>query len=232
MTSNTLLPGATVSGDVLRAWELSRVARNPLLESTVSVAFDRLSGLWTLCVLSMLAALVAVVAGLSLATSAHGRDVLLLYGALLVGLGVAPFVPWPLERLAALRAPAARRLADLWRRWRDPATGLRRRLARTLGTSFVVQLLSAVALALCGRAIGVDAPWLLLFAAAAPIFVMGALPLGVAGFGTRELAAVAVLGAVGVPGDLAAGTGLLYGIVAVLQGIASAPLFLLRRAPA
>ncbi|MCU0868762.1 MAG: flippase-like domain-containing protein [Burkholderiales bacterium] len=229
MTSNALLPGATVSGDALRAWELSR-AGNPLLEAGVSVAFDRLSGLWTLCVLSMLAALAAVAAGLALATDAHGREVLTAYGLLLVGLGVAPFLPWPLERLGRTGVPAATRLADLWRRWRDPATGLRRRLARTLGTSFVVQLLSAAALALGARAVGVDAPWLLLFAAAAPIFVMGALPLGISGFGTRELAAVAVLGAVGVPGDLAAATGLIYGIVAVLQGVLSAPLFLWRPA--
>ncbi|MEO8038795.1 MAG: flippase-like domain-containing protein, partial [Betaproteobacteria bacterium] len=51
MTSNTLLPGATVSGDLLRSYELSRLG-NPMLESTASVAFDRFSGLWTLCVLS------------------------------------------------------------------------------------------------------------------------------------------------------------------------------------
>jgi len=47
MTSNTLLPGATVSGDLLRSYELSRLG-NPILESTASVAFDRFSGLWTL----------------------------------------------------------------------------------------------------------------------------------------------------------------------------------------
>ena len=41
----------------------------------------------------------------------------------------------------------------------------------------------------------------MILAAAAPIFIMAALPLGVAGFGTRELAAVLVFGFLGVPGD-------------------------------
>ena len=56
-----------------------------------------------------------------------------------------------------------------------------------------------------------------------------ALPLGVAGFGTRELAAVAVLGLAGAAPDAAFATGLLYGVLGVLQGIAAAPLFLIRR---
>jgi hypothetical protein len=51
----------------------------------------------------------------------------------------------------------------------------------------------------------------------------------VAGFGTRELAAVAVLGLAGAGPETAFATGLLYGVLGVLQGIAAAPLFLLRR---
>jgi hypothetical protein len=65
-----------------------------------------------------------------------------------------------------------------------------------------------------------------MLAAAAPIFIMAALPIGVAGFGVREAAAVAVLGAVGVPGEQAFLVGLLYGLAAVVQGILAAPLFL------
>ena len=65
-----------------------------------------------------------------------------------------------------------------------------------------------------------------MLAAAAPIFIMAALPIGVAGFGAREAAAVVVLGFVGVPGDQAFTVGLLYGLAAVVQGILAAPLFL------
>ncbi len=58
---------------------------------------------------------------------------------------------------------------------------------------------------------------------------MAALPVGVAGFGTRELAAAAVLGAAGVGTDQAVATGLLYGVLGVIQGVLAAPLFLVRR---
>jgi hypothetical protein len=122
---------------------------------------------------------------------------------------------------------AAERIADLWSRLHDPASGLKRRLAKSLALSMVVQVLSATAMAACAWSLGVEVPYVMMLAAAAPIFVMAALPLGIAGFGTRELAAVAVLGLAGVPADLAAGTGLLYGLCGVVQGMLAAPLFLL-----
>ena len=228
MTSNTLLPGATVSGDLLRSYELSRLG-NPLLESTASVGFDRLSGLWTLCVLSFMAAGLLTLGGATLAELGDARAVLWTYGIALGAITIAPFLPWPVRTLRRLRSPIAHRLVDLWDRLHAPGSVLKRRLVRSLGLSFVVQLLSASALALGAGALGVGASWLVLFAAAAPIFLMAALPLGVAGFGTRELAAVAVLGLAGVPADLAAGTGLLYGICGVVQGILAAPLFFARR---
>lgn len=226
MTSNTLLPGATVSGDLLRSYELSRLG-NPLLESTASVAFDRFSGLWTLCVLSFAAAGIAVVAGVSLSGAAAGREVMLAYGALLTGIVVAPFLPWPVTWLRRLPVKSAERIVDLWTRLHDPASGLKRRLVKSLSLSMVVQLLSATALAACAWSLDVEVPYVIMLAASAPIFVMAAVPLGIAGFGTRELAAVAVLGLAGVPADLAAGTGLLYGLSGVIQGMLAAPLFLL-----
>jgi hypothetical protein len=66
-----------------------------------------------------------------------------------------------------------------------------------------------------------------MLAAAAPIFIMGAMPLGWGGFGARELSAVVVLGALGVAPEQATVTALLYGISAVLQGVVAAPLFVL-----
>jgi uncharacterized membrane protein YbhN (UPF0104 family) len=228
MTSNTLLPGATVSGDLLRSYELSRLG-NPLLESTASVGFDRLSGLWTLCVLSLIAAAIAAAGGIALPHVERAGTVLWTYGVALGAITVAPFLPWPVRTLRRLSSPLAHRLADLWDRLHDPRSGLRRRLVRSLGLSFGVQVLSASALAIGARALGVEGSWTILFAAAAPIFLMASLPLGIAGFGTRELAAVAVLGVAGVPADLAAGTGLLYGICGVIQGVLAAPMFLARR---
>lgn len=228
MTSNTLLPGATLSGDMLRSYELSRLG-NPLLESSVSVVFDRFSGLWTLVVLSFAAAALAWIAGHSLPLATSGREALGTYGVLLAAIVAIPFLPWPAGLLRRLPGSASNRLADLWARFRDRSSSLRPRLVRTLWLSFTVQALSAAALAACGIAAGSSAPVILTFAAAAPIFVMAALPVGVAGFGTRELAAVAVLGLAGVDAQTAAATGLLYGILGVIQGALAAPLFLIRR---
>ena len=92
--------------------------------------------------------------------------------------------------------------------------------------SVLVQVFSAAALWLCAIAAGLHLPYAVMLAAAAPIFVMGALPLGWGGFGAREAAAVVVLGAVGAAPGEATAAGLLYGLSAVLQGVLSAPLFL------
>lgn len=226
MTSNTLLPGATLSGDLLRSYELSQLG-NPLVRATASVAFDRFSGLWVLCVLSLIAAGVAMLFNVNV--QAQGAHVLPVYGALLAAIALGPLLPWPVGLLRNTRFTFAHRIADLWDEIHDRRSPLRQQLAQSLGLSLIVQLLSATALAVCGASLGVHLPYPLYLAAAAPIFVMAALPIGVAGFGTRELASVAILGALGVSGELAAGTGLLYGVCGVLQGILAAPLFLMRR---
>lgn len=224
VTSNTLLPGATLSGDTLRAYQLSRLG-NPAIESAASVAFDRFSGLWVLCVMSFVAVAVAW-SGLSAAPGwSQGQAVFVPYACLMAVIVAAPFIPWPVHWIARLPGSVGQRLVDLWRRLHDPASGLKRRLAGTLIGSAVVQLLSALALAACARSLGIDLPLVWIVAASAPIFVMAALPVGVAGFGTRELAAIGVLGLLGVSAERAAGTGVLVGVCGVIMGILAAPLF-------
>lgn len=209
MTMNVLLPGATVSGDLLRGYELAR-SGNPPLRSGVSVLIDRLSGLWVLCALSLLALLAAI------ALRMLGVDrAVLLY---IIGLSLAvalPWIPLPLKKWDDARRNAMQSggpvLGSLW-------------------LSVLVQVFSAAALWLFGFAAGLQLAYPVMLAAAAPIFIMGALPLGWGGFGARELSAVVVLGALNVPADQATATALLYGISAVLQGVLAAPLFLIRAA--
>jgi uncharacterized membrane protein YbhN (UPF0104 family) len=207
MTMNVLLPGATVSGDLLRGYELSRLG-NPLLRSGLSVLLDRLSGLWVLCAMSLVALLVA-----------HALGMLNLDATLLIyvaGLAVAlalPWVPVPFER---------------WEKVRREALVSGGPVLGSIWLSVLVQVFSAAALWLFGFAAGLDLTYTVMFAAAAPIFIMGAMPLGWGGFGARELSAVVVLGVLGVMADQATATALLYGISAVLQGVFAAPLFLVR----
>jgi uncharacterized membrane protein YbhN (UPF0104 family) len=208
MTMNVLLPGATVSGDVLRGYQLARIENNPGLRAGASVALDRLSGLWILCAMSLVSLLVALAADLLV----PGRSEVLYIAALALALA-APWLPLPIARLEGLRRQAL---------------GARRALVSSLWLSVLVQVFSAAALWAFAFASGVNLSYPVMLAAAAPIFIMGAVPLGWGGFGAREAAAVVVLGAIGVPADQATTAALLYGISAVLQGAAAAPLFLVR----
>jgi glycosyltransferase 2 family protein len=212
MTMNVLLPGATVSGDLLRGYQLGRLPGNTLVSAGVSVLLDRLSGLWVLCACSLIALLGALAAGVV----PSGKESALYLAGLALALA-APWVPLPVER-----AEKARRAALA-------SSGA---LRRSLWLSVMVQVFSAMALWFCARAAGLGLGYAAMLAAAAPIFVMGAVPLGWGGFGAREAAAVVVLGALGVAPEQATTTGLLYGVSAVLQGIAAAPLFLVRPAAA
>ena len=227
ITTNMLLPGATLSGDLLRSVQLSRLG-NPFVASALSVFLDRFSGLWVLCMLSLMAA-----AGVTLwGALGHGPPVapnqMAAYLLILAGIAVVPFVPLPFTRLEGSNVAWIAASALRWERLRARLRQARPALLASVWQSLGVQFMSACTLWICGLALGVSLPYPVMLAAAAPIFIMAALPIGVAGFGTRELAAVVVLGLAGVPGDLAAATSLLYGLAAVVQGILAAPLFLVR----
>jgi hypothetical protein len=136
-----------------------------------------------------------------------------LYAAVLAAIFLVPLLPIPL--------PTRGRIGEIAQKLQRS----RPVLVRSAGYSIVVQLLAAGTLWVCGLSLGLTLSYPLMLAAAAPIFIMAAAPIGVAGFGAREAAAVAVLGVLGVPAELAFTTGLLYGLAAVVQGILAAPLF-------
>lgn len=218
MAANAFLPGATVGGDVWRSYRLHRLD-NSLLDAGASVFFERLSGLWVLLLLSLLAVPVSLFWQVLPDWLRLGHiAALALYLLALAMLLAVPYVLvhpllWRWLPLETARNIAERVLASLQRL-------SRRTLQEQLIYSAAVQLLSMSALYLCARAVGADASWLLLAAAAGPIFLMAALPLGIGGWGTRELAAVAVLGLAGMRGEQALALAVLYGVNATLQAFA------------
>jgi glycosyltransferase 2 family protein len=224
IATNMLLPGATLSGDLLRSVQLSRLG-NPFMHSALSVFLDRFSGLWVLCVLSLLAAAGVVAWGTGMPPGAS-RDQIAWYMLVLAGIACAPFVPLPAAKLQTTRSDWLRALARRWIRLHERLRGARPALIASVWQSLGVQFLSGCALWVCASAVGVSLSYPVVLAAAAPIFIMAAVPIGVAGFGARELAAVFVFGFLGVPGDQATATALLYGIAALIQGLAATPLFL------
>lgn len=222
VTINNLLPGATLSGDMLRAYQLHRLG-NPLGPSTLSVVLDRFSGLWVLCLVS------AVAAALWSGTNSLTHDPALaqkltLYAALLGSLILLPFLPLP-----RFEPKGQSKLARSWNNLAQQLALFRNNLPKTALQSVVVQFFSTLAFWLGGISVGLDISYWLVLALCAPVFIIAALPVGIGGWGTREFAAVLVFGFAGVSGETAAATAILYGLCAVIQGILYTPLFLLSR---
>ena len=228
VTANNLLPGATLSGDMLRAYQLHKLG-NPLGPSMLSVVLDRFSGLWVLCLVSALAA--ALWSGWfgtdSLAHDPAFAQALAIYAVLLGSLILLPFLPLP-----NFEPRGQSKSAELARSWNGLTRKLalfRSKLPRTALQSVAVQLFSALAFWLGGISVGLDISYWLVLALCAPVFIIAALPIGIGGWGTREFAAVLVFGLAGVSAETATATAILYGLCAVIQGILYAPLFLLSR---
>lgn len=221
MAISALLPGAVVGGDVFRAVAVRRDGQGAL-EAGLSVLLDRLSGLWMLWVLATFAAAWGMASGAGAALGAFG----LAQALPIVLLGLA---------LVFMLAPALLFLCGHWLLRAAPQAGWRQRLAALLGrpgagreylrqllASGLVQLLSVAALACTGRAVGIELPYWAYAVAAAPTFLMAALPVSFGGWGTREAAAVLSLAAFGVAAPAAAAASVLYGLLGLAQGLAGA----------
>lgn len=242
---NTVAPGGTVGGDVVRAIDARR-AGNPMARSATSVALDRVLGLWAQATVSASAVGIAVVTGTA---SGHGGGTVLATGYL-AGLVAIVALPW--TPVSALAGRAARTLRPLvgaahLERWATGIAPIRdaleaanrfvreepRRAVVVLGLALLVAFCMSATLWACLRAVGFPAPVLATTAAAAGLFFAGCLPFAVGGFGPREAAAIGILGALAVPAPLAVSAAILYGLTATVQGLVAAPLLLvpIGRAP-
>ena len=224
---NTVLPGATLGGDALRALRLARLGNDGLLAG-VSVVLDRASGLWVLCGVSLVAAIALLAAAPAPAATSPGGAaplslplIALLAAALLAVLSV-PLLIGP-GRPAAGGSPRLARLRQL----RALLHARRAALLRSVLPSIGVQLLSAGTLWLCARAAGAEVGLLAVLAVAAPVFLAAALPMAVGGFGPREAAAALVFPWVGVAPEAGVAAAVLYGVAAAVQGALGAPLLAL-----
>jgi uncharacterized membrane protein YbhN (UPF0104 family) len=215
-----------LSGDLLRSVQLARLG-NPFGSSALSVFLDRFSGLWMLCGMSLLAT-VGVMAWKAVTGGgpAIAMEQLALYTLALAGGLVLPIMPMPFAKLESSRIRWVAKLAERWERLELGVLRARPALMASAWRSFGVQSIAAAVLWICALSVDVQLAFPAMLAASAPIFMMASLPVGVAGFGTREVAAVIVLGSLGVPSEQATATALLYGLQTVVQGILSAPLFL------
>jgi uncharacterized membrane protein YbhN (UPF0104 family) len=221
MALNALLPGAVVGGDLYRALAL-RQSGLPTLDAGLSVLLDRVSGLWVLLLLGA-GALPFAASSMALPLPLSPVWIDLSCAAAAVLLLTAPLllIARPIKDGRAFAA-----LARLQSRLRRPR--VLQQYVLQMGASLLVQALSIAALACGGRALGADLPLAVWAAAAAPIFLMAALPVSVGGWGTREAAAAAVLAAFGVPAAQAVAVALIYGVFGLLQAALGGLLFACR----
>lgn len=221
MALGLLLPGAVVGGDLFRAVALRRGGMDTWAAG-LSVLLDRLSGLWMLWVLAVGAAAWAWQGGAQAALASWGMPPLgaaLPAGVAALALAAPAALLW-----AARRLPWHGRLATLARR---PGAGAE--VGRQLLQSLLAQLLSVAALACAGRALGLELPYWAYAIAAAPTFLMAALPISFGGWGTREAAAALSLAPFGVAAPAAVAVSLLYGLIALPQALAGLVLMLVQR---
>lgn len=214
--ANTVLPGATLGGDALRALHLQSLGHH-IAHAAASVLLDRLSGLWLLMALSLTMTAVAQASGI-LPSAVLNTPPELAAGFAALTL-VAPLLIWPLSRTLNRWMPG--RIATLVEALHNRPRPLQQYF-RQIFWSGGVQLLSIAAFTCGGRAVGLDLPWWQFIIAAGPIFVFAAMPVGVGGWGTREAASALVLGAFGANRDAAVACAILYGLFATLQGLLGA----------
>ena len=218
--ANTVLPGATLGGDTLRALHLQSIGHH-IAHAAASVLLDRLSGLWMLVVISLAMTSVSIATGLlppaviplpfatALATTA---------GLALLAL-ITPLLSWPVSGSLAKHLPG--RAAALLEEVHVRPRPLQQYFSQ-IAWSGSVQVFSIAAFTCGGHAVGLDLPWWQFVIAAGPIFVLAAVPLGVGGWGTREAASALVLGAFGASHETAVACAILYGLFATLQGLLGA----------
>ncbi|RCW65607.1 lysylphosphatidylglycerol synthase transmembrane domain-containing protein [Pseudorhodoferax soli] len=221
MALSALLPGAVVGGDVFRAVALRRGGMETWAAG-VSVLLDRLSGLWMLWVLAAATAAWAWHGGAQAALVGWGLPA---FGAALPAVAAVLLLALPAALLWGLqRVPGRGRSAVLAQR---PDTA--GEFGRQLLQSALVQLLSVGALACCGQALGLQLPYWAYAIAAAPTFLMAALPVSFGGWGTREAAAALSLAPFGVAAAPAVAVSLLYGVLGLVQALAGLGLTLVQR---
>ena len=219
MFFNLCLP-SSIGGDVVKAYRVGETTPRRLLAGC-SVVADRLTGLSALAVLGGTA--------LAARTYSLGLPATLAVAAALLAAALTVFLVGVsfLDRLiAVLPAPHPARgfLAQLLPYQQQPSL-----IAKAVAWSFIVQMGGAVAVALSGRALGVDQP-LSLWVSVVPLVALAmVLPISIGGFGVRENAMSYLLAEQGVPGEQGVAIALLWGLSTVLTGMVGGALLLIDR---
>lgn len=212
--ANQFLP-AGVGGDAVRIY-YARHLGNRLGAATASVLMDR--------IMALVALVLMVIALTPFLPEAIDRRLIMALGTLCIvcavvvtGVYVCVNRAWTVS----LRSPLLQRLLTLthyvMRTLSYPGQSI-----LALGISIIIHLLSFVAFTMIARSIGIDADAGALLAITALLTFIQIMPISIGGWGVREVAAVSLLGLIGVAAGPALLASLLLGLayaVASLPGI-------------
>lgn len=229
--AGTFLPG-TVGGDVVRAYGLARL-QVPGAIAAASVAMDRLLGVLSLLIMSVIGLSLGSVGGLA---SNRGIQISLLVVAAVCALGAALVFSERVEQWTqriATRLPGARvrglvsGLVDATRAY----ASFHGRLAAVLAASIGVQWLR-VAQAYClGRALGLSAPFEVYLEFLPLILIVVLLPISFNGIGTSQAAFVWLFARVGTPEPHAFALSVLFLALGVAGNLPGGLLYAFRPPP-
>jgi uncharacterized membrane protein YbhN (UPF0104 family) len=90
------------------------------------------------------------------------------------------------------------------------------RAAHAVGYSLTIQLATMAAYVVLGHTLAPSIAWLDLAAASALVMFAASIPISFAGWGVREMSAVAALGAVGMPGDASLTVAIVIGALSLV----------------
>lgn len=194
VTANTVLPGGIVGGDIWRTIGLARKGVSKM-GAARTVLLDRVAGFWGLSLLSLAALGIAwstnqIPAGIA-------SEFAVIYGFLLAGAAIAP--------MAGFVVKLSRESGAIF---------------QTTAFSITVQLMTMMAFWCCLMAVGSDIRIALLASVCAGIFLGAVVPASIGGFGSREVAAVFFLSAVGISPEPGFVASFLFGLTATIQGLA------------
>lgn len=196
---NTVLPGATLGGDAWRSAWLTGSGCS-LARAAASVLLDRITGLWMLAVMALVAT--------PWSTASPPQALTLLLAAIACG-PLLLLLPPAAAQVRPLGVPGPQ--APLWR--------------HAAVSSFGVQALSCAALWCCCRAVGAEPGLAAMLVLAGGLFIAAALPASAFGFGSREAAAAWLFPLLGIDAGTGVAASIAFGLLGSLQGALYLPLW-------
>lgn len=223
---NNVLLG-NIGGDAMRMYDIHRLTGQSSA-GVVATIMDRLVGLFSTCLLALLA--YPVIAGSSRTWLVSVLVPVWLGLVAIIAMGLSRRLGGLLEALLCRVVPA--RVAELVHSLRRTVMVYRDQvplLALVGLISLGVQFFRILVYYQAGRAVGMD-PGLIYFVCFQPVAaIIAALPISIGGLGVREGTLVGLFGGIGVPSKLALAMSLTGYIAGILASLLGGVAFVLRR---